>query len=135
VNTNLELQKYIVDNKAQKSATIAGNISSRKQVDCMTLGSKVKEIREAKGWSQGRLAKYSGLTRSYLSPVELDHYKTLGGAALVNLSAALGVMEDVLLEASGLKPSLSGRAKTELENFTAWLAAKEPNRVKSSYKK
>jgi transcriptional regulator with XRE-family HTH domain len=93
----------------------------------MTLGSKVKEIREAKGWSQGRLAKYSGLTRSYLSRIELDHYTTLGGKALVNLSAALGVTEDVLLEASGLKPVLTGKAKTEFENFTAWLAAKEPS--------
>jgi transcriptional regulator with XRE-family HTH domain len=90
----------------------------------MTLGSKVKELRDAKHWSQGKLATTSGLSRSYISRIERDHYNGLGGEALVKLAAALGVTEGVLLEASGLEPVLPGQVKTEFENFVSWLAAK-----------
>jgi len=39
----------------------------------MNIGNRLRELREAKGWSQGHIEKRTGLLRCYISRVECGH--------------------------------------------------------------
>lgn len=56
----------------------------------MEIGKRLRELREAKGLSQGNVAERSGLARSYISHVERGH-GTPTIEVLERWSAALGV--------------------------------------------
>jgi transcriptional regulator with XRE-family HTH domain len=73
----------------------------------MSLGTLVKELRKTKGWTQGQLALYSGLTKGYISRIEIDSYKSPGSKAIVQLAKALDVSENDLFVAAGIKSSNS----------------------------
>lgn len=63
----------------------------------MTLGERVKKIRESKGWTQDILAEESDISKSYISEIEND--KTVPGSkTLLQLANALGATVDYLLQ-------------------------------------
>lgn len=93
----------------------------------MTLGTKVKQLRVNKKWTQGQLAVYSGLTRSYISLIEIDAIKKPSSVAIINLAKALEVDEDVLNQAAGFKHGLEPEQKDSIDEFTSWLASRRPS--------
>jgi transcriptional regulator with XRE-family HTH domain len=61
------------------------------------IGAAVTRLREAKGWTQQRLAEAAGLSQPYVANVEAGRY----GASLAvaqSLAKALGVTVDELLQ-------------------------------------
>lgn len=61
------------------------------------IGAAVTRLREAKGWTQQRLAEEAGLSQPYVANVEAGRY----GASLTvaqALAQALGVTVDALLK-------------------------------------
>jgi repressor LexA len=57
----------------------------------MSLGSKVRELRQNLGWSQQKLADSAGLSHAYISRLEQDSIKNPLADALIRLARALGV--------------------------------------------
>lgn len=74
----------------------------------LNIGNKVKELREARGWTQEQLAEKSGLSRGYISILELRHGATPNARRLKQLADAFKVDLGVFL------PELkSGAARPE----------------------
>jgi transcriptional regulator with XRE-family HTH domain len=71
----------------------------------MSLGAKIKQLREERNMTQGDLSRVAELTRSYVSLLEINKIANPGSQAIVKLAKALGVSEDVLLDAAGIKRS------------------------------
>ena len=62
-----------------------------------SLGLVVRQMREARGWSQEQLAEHSDLNRSYVG--EIERGRTIASIVTVEkLARALGVSLSVLLE-------------------------------------
>lgn len=61
------------------------------------LGRKIRKLRDAKGWSQERLAEQSDLDRSYIAGIEVGA-RNPSLKALERLAAALSVRLAVLFE-------------------------------------
>ncbi len=91
----------------------------------MGLGTKIKQLREEKGWSQGQLAAYAGLKRSYVSHLETDAINSPGAQPMIKLAKALEVSEDELFEAAGMKKV--EKPSVELEDFMIYLQGKDPS--------
>lgn len=66
-----------------------------------SLGKKLKELREERGWSQAKLAMKSGVSRSHISLIELERIKHPRAGVLINLARALDIHEKQLYEAAG----------------------------------
>lgn len=64
---------------------------------CKQFGKKVRELREAKGWSQEDLADESGLHRTYVSGIERG-VRNPTIRIVSRLAEALGVGPSLLLE-------------------------------------
>lgn len=64
------------------------------------LGSKVKQLREARGWTQETLAGRSHLDRSYVAGIEAG-LRNASTRALAKLARALGVTLSALFEDVG----------------------------------
>jgi methanogenic corrinoid protein MtbC1/DNA-binding XRE family transcriptional regulator len=62
----------------------------------IALGSRIQEARKARGWSQQTLAGHTGLTRPYLSSVELGK-RNLSLGTLLKIARALDVTPESLL--------------------------------------
>jgi XRE family transcriptional regulator, regulator of sulfur utilization len=62
------------------------------------LGVLIRRQREAKGWSQQKLADEAKVSQPYLSQLEAGTYKNPGIAVLRKLAKALGVPVTELLE-------------------------------------
>ncbi|MBN9392888.1 MAG: helix-turn-helix domain-containing protein [Chloroflexi bacterium] len=97
----------------------------------MKLGAKIKQLREARKWTQQDLARNSSLTRSHISHIENNQITNPGAEAIVRLAKALEVDEDVLFEAAGIKsPRLSndpiGSAIQDPE-LKKWITAENIN--------
>lgn len=60
------------------------------------MGEKVKELREAKGWTQEQLAEKSGLSRVTISMIETGKPKEILSGTIKALAKALEVPVDVL---------------------------------------
>ena len=54
------------------------------------IGTRVRELREAKGWSQEHLAHVAGVDRSYMSGIERG-IRNIGAVHLSKLAKALSV--------------------------------------------
>jgi transcriptional regulator with XRE-family HTH domain len=61
------------------------------------IGVRIKELREARGWSLNKLALKAGCSQGYLSDVENGKISSPSGQMLVKLAAALGASTDYLL--------------------------------------
>ena len=63
----------------------------------ISITTKIKELRETKGWTQTRLAKESGVSQTYIS--ELEAGKSVPTIPIVyKLAVALGVKPSDLLD-------------------------------------
>lgn len=68
---------------------------------------KVKKLREAKGWTQTRLARESGVSQTYIS--ELEAGKSAPTIPIVyKLARALGVKPSDLLDDAAETPQATG---------------------------
>jgi transcriptional regulator with XRE-family HTH domain len=78
----------------------------------MSLGSRIRQLRLEKGYSQGDLAKMVGVERSYISHIESGKTDMPTKMVLVSLANALDTtMEDLLTAAGYLTPSVVRRAR------------------------
>lgn len=64
------------------------------------LGSKIKELRESRNWSQSYLAKRAGITKSAISTYE-QGIRTPSADVLCSFAKAFGVSADYLLGIEG----------------------------------
>ncbi|PYP90834.1 MAG: hypothetical protein DMG65_10010 [Candidatus Angelobacter sp. Gp1-AA117] len=62
-----------------------------------TLGDRIREVREERGWTLEKLAEKTGLSRSFLSEVE-NNKATPSAESVLKISNALGVSLDYLLK-------------------------------------
>lgn len=81
----------------------------------MSLARKVKELREQQKLTQGQLAEYSGLKRSYVSLLEGGLIKKPSAERMLKLARALHVEPEVLYEAAGY--AVPTRISLELEGL------------------
>ena len=65
------------------------------------LANRIKELRRVAGWTQQDLSRASGLSRSYISRLEMGDIALPSSDRLRALSAALGTTPDDLLQAAG----------------------------------
>lgn len=62
-----------------------------------SIGKRIAEKREEKGWSRYKLAKETGISTSYIRPIEEDkHSPTLD--VLIKISTVLDVSIDYLVQ-------------------------------------
>lgn len=66
-----------------------------------TLANRLKELRRARSWTQQDLSTSSGLTRSYISRLEMGDIALPSSEKLRALAVALGTSTDDLLQAAG----------------------------------
>src|SRR5204863_9682522 len=66
-----------------------------------SLANRLKELRRALAWTQQDLSRASGLTRSYISRLEMGDIALPSSEKLRALSQALGTSPDDLLQAAG----------------------------------
>jgi len=64
----------------------------------MSLGDKVRTLREKKGMNQKQLAEASGITQATISRIEKEKVNQLKSEALKRLAGALGVTIDYLVD-------------------------------------
>lgn len=62
----------------------------------MTLGDRIKQIRQSLGWTQGRLAKEAEISKSFLSEIE-NNKSNISGENLLKLANALNASLDYLM--------------------------------------
>lgn len=67
----------------------------------LSLATRLKELRRVRGWTQQDLSRSSGLTRSYISRLEMGDIALPSSEKLRSLSQALGTAPDDLLQAAG----------------------------------
>jgi transcriptional regulator with XRE-family HTH domain len=65
------------------------------------LGHRIKELRGQQGLTQGQVAEYSGLTRSYISLLEIGQISHPSAEKLIRLARALHVNPETLFLAAG----------------------------------
>ena len=87
-------------------------------------GQRVRALREAKRWTQEDLAMNSGLSRSYISRLELGDIALPRNDKLGRLARALGTSNEDLLEAAGYMSAPSGEADAALPDLPAYLRRK-----------
>jgi len=68
-----------------------------------TVGERIKEVREAKGWTQERLATEAQISKSFLSEVE-KHGKNISLDLLLKIATALGASVGYLASGEGSQP-------------------------------
>src|SRR5881227_2430637 len=66
-----------------------------------TLANRLKELRRALTWTQQDLSRASGLTRSYISRLEMGDIALPSSEKLRALAHSLGTTPDDLLQAAG----------------------------------
>lgn len=69
----------------------------RQETAAVALGRKVRSLRDAKGWSQERLAEHADLDRSYIAGIEVGG-RNPSLKALERLAGALSVRLSELFE-------------------------------------
>lgn len=62
-----------------------------------TMGRRIAECRERRGWTQKKLAEEAGISVTFLSEVENDR-RAIGSAGLLGVADALGASVDYLLK-------------------------------------
>jgi transcriptional regulator with XRE-family HTH domain len=67
----------------------------------MSLANRLKELRRAIGWTQQDLSRASGLTRSYISRLEMGDIALPSSEKLRALAHSLSTSPDDLLQAAG----------------------------------
>jgi transcriptional regulator with XRE-family HTH domain len=86
------------------------------------LAKRIRELRQALGWTQQDLSRASGLSRSYISRLEMGDIALPSSDRLRALSTALGTAPDDLLQAAGFLDSPP--EKDELPDVKVYLRLK-----------
>jgi transcriptional regulator with XRE-family HTH domain len=68
-----------------------------------TVGERIKQVREARDWTQEKLAGQSGISKSFLSEVE-NKGKNIGLELLLSIAQALGASVQYLATGEGEEP-------------------------------
>lgn len=63
----------------------------------MAIYLRLRELRQARGWSQGELSRRSGVRKATISTIETDKAKGISFAILEALADALGVDPALLI--------------------------------------
>jgi len=79
------------------------------------IGQEIFKARKAKGWSQQKLADYSGLSRSSISLIESGSVTDLGLRRIINLCNVLSL--EVTVTPKGSPKSLNDMKQEEHEQF------------------
>lgn len=87
-------------------------------------GQRVRTLREAKRWTQEDLSFNSGLSRSYISRLELGDIALPRNDKLGRLARALGTSNEDLLEAAGYMSAPTNDANAALPDLAAYLRRK-----------
>lgn len=61
------------------------------------LAERVRQLREARNWTLGQLAAYSGVSKAQISRIESRQRRNPSADTLMNLAQALGTTTDYLL--------------------------------------
>jgi transcriptional regulator with XRE-family HTH domain len=69
----------------------------------MTAGERIKHVREARGWTQDKLAQEAKISRGFLSEVE-KHGKNISLDLLLRIANALGASVAYLATGEGSQP-------------------------------
>ena len=69
------------------------------------MGSKLREVREAKGMSQEELEKVSGISRQTISSIENGRSTSVMSGTLISLARALGTTVDEIFFGESVKSS------------------------------
>jgi transcriptional regulator with XRE-family HTH domain len=69
----------------------------------MTIGERIKHVREARGWTQDKLAQEAKISRGFLSEVE-KHGKNISLDLLLRIATALGASVAYLATGEGSQP-------------------------------
>ncbi len=85
------------------------------------LGMRLRAARQAKGWSQHRLAALAGLSRSTVAALELGRYATCDTGTVAALAQALGVSKSRLLDDRPRRSVSMLRRADIVEDFLASL--------------
>src|SRR5438093_2650038 len=88
----------------------------------VTLANRLKELRRALAWTQQDLSRASGLTRSYISRLEMGDIALPSSEKLRALAQSLGTAPDDLLQAAGYIDSPSDAS--ELPDIKVYLRRK-----------
>lgn len=67
----------------------------------MTLGKKIRALRDELGMSQAQLSAHGGLSQGYLSQLENDEVQNPSAAVIFRLARALHIDPRVLMKAAG----------------------------------
>ena len=82
----------------------------------MTLGKKIRALRDELGMSQAQLAAQAELSQGYLSQLENDEVQNPSAAVIFRLARALHVDPRVLMQAAGYaEMALAGEASGSYE--------------------
>jgi transcriptional regulator with XRE-family HTH domain len=65
-----------------------------------TIGTRVRYLREARGWTQERLAQEAGLSKSFVSEVEHDR-RNPSAEKLLEIANVLGASLDFIMKGEG----------------------------------
>jgi len=68
-----------------------------------TVGERIREVREAKGWTQDKLATEADISKGFLSEVE-KHGKNISLDLLLKVATALGASVGYLASGEGPQP-------------------------------
>jgi len=68
-----------------------------------TVGERIRQIRMNMGWTQERLAREAGLSKSFMSDLE-NNKTTVFGNNLLKIAQVLGASLDYLMKGDGGKP-------------------------------
>lgn len=87
------------------------------------IGSRIREIRERKGWTQDDLAREARMSKSFLSEIETGK-RSLGTETLLKVAAALGASVEYL--ATGVRAQgVDFSEPLEIPSLLATLAERE----------
>ena len=90
----------------------------------LSLARRIKELRRAAGFTQQDLSMASGLSRSYISRLEMGDIMLPSRDRLRALAAALNTTMGDLLHAAGFHGTDSGTEATELPDLCTYLRRK-----------
>ena len=90
----------------------------------MTLGSTLQRLRKERGWTQGKLAAYSGMSQSHLSKIERSEFYGHKGrleAELAALQSDLTALDEQQIDPEQITQALDALlALTDGEHADPW---------------
>lgn len=99
----------------------------------MTIGRVIRQLREERGWTQGQLAQYTGVSRSYISQIEGGQRLRPSADILKSLAAKLDTSVDlILLKAEGkpIDDELTQQALSLFRRLPTWRQREELERLR-----